>query len=64
MTKIDILNYYRKIIEKSRSFCAAHLNVKRTDIFLIIAVIAILAYIIANHSCEAVHAPARINIVI
>ena len=28
MTKIDILNYYRKLIEKSRSFCAEHINVK------------------------------------
>jgi ABC-type glycerol-3-phosphate transport system substrate-binding protein len=64
LTKIDILNYYRKLIEKSRAFCAAYLNVKRADIFLIVAVIAVLGYLLVNHSCEAVHAPARINIVI
>jgi len=76
---MDILNYYRKLIEKSRSFyakhvdikkiikklkafCAEHLNVKRTDIFLIIAVIAVLAYILVNRSRETVREPDRINI--
>jgi len=103
---MDILNYYRKFIEKSRSFCtrlaanirdgfcicitklrsfcaelaanirndcrtfttklksfcAAYLNVKRTDIFLIVAVVAVLAYIIVNHAVKAVNGPARINI--
>jgi ABC-type glycerol-3-phosphate transport system substrate-binding protein len=56
--------YVKKLIEKARSFCAAYLNIKRTDIFLITAVIAVLAYIVVNHSCEAVNEPERINIVI
>jgi len=47
--------HVRKLIEKIRSFCAAYLNVKRTDIFLIAAVIAVLAYIVVNHSCGAIN---------
>jgi ABC-type glycerol-3-phosphate transport system substrate-binding protein len=87
LTKIDILNYYRKLIEKSRSFfrehlnvrklkkpiekvksfCAAHLNLKPIDIFLVIAVIMALVYIIVNRSCGVVNELRhikRINIVI
>jgi len=92
LARIDILNYYRKFIEKSRSFCvkylnllksfcakhlnvkklvkklrafcAVHLNLKPVDIFLIIAVIMALVYIVVNHSWGAVKEPARINVVI
>ena len=78
---MDILNYYRKLIEKSRSFCskhlnagklkkliekaksfcAAHLNLKPIDVFLIIAVIMALVYIVVNRSCEAVNEPRHIK---
>ena len=84
MTRIDILNYYRKLIEKSRSFYSKHLNVRKLrkpiekvrafratyfnvkpiDVFLIIAVIMALVYIVVNRSCEAVNEPERINITI
>ena len=54
----------KKLVERAKAFCAAHLNVRRIDVFLIIAVIAALAYVVVNHSCEAVNGPERINIVI
>ena len=67
MTRIDILNYYRKFIEKSRSFCAGlysngrklvkNLNVKTIDVFLIIAVIMAMVYIVVNHPVGTVIAP-------
>jgi multiple sugar transport system substrate-binding protein len=59
-----MLHYYRKLIEKSRSFCAAYLNIKRTDLFLIAAVIMVFMFIVVNRSCEAINEPERTNIVI
>jgi len=47
---------------KVKTFCAAHLNVRRMDVFLIIAVVMALGYIVVNHSCEVVNEPDRINI--
>ena len=59
-----MLHYYRKLIEKSRSFCAAYLNIKRTDLFLIAAVIMVFMFIVVNRSCKAINEPERTNIVI
>jgi len=59
-----IQNGCRTFIIKARAFCAEYVNVKRTDVFMIIAVLAVLAYIIVNHSCETVNEPERINITI
>jgi ABC-type glycerol-3-phosphate transport system substrate-binding protein len=51
----------KKLIDKVRAFCVAHLNVKPLDIFLIIAVIMALVYIFVNRSCEAVNEPRHIK---
>ena len=49
---MSILNYYRKFIEVSRSFYAKYLNAKKTDLFLLAAVVVVLSFIVVNRACR------------
>jgi ABC-type glycerol-3-phosphate transport system substrate-binding protein len=51
----------RKLIEKVKSFCAEHLNVRPIDIFLIIAVVMALVCIVVSRSCGEVNEPKHVR---
>jgi multiple sugar transport system substrate-binding protein len=63
---VSIFNYYRKFIEKSRSFFTGHLSGRKIDILLLIAVIAVLSFIIVSRACKTgtPHVSRRIEITI
>ena len=48
MKKLNILDYYRKIAEKSRSFRAGRLFGRLADIILLIAAVTVLAVVVLN----------------
>jgi len=49
---VSILNYYRKFIEKSRSFYAKRLSKRKVDLLLLAAAAAVLSFIILNRACK------------
>jgi len=63
---VSIVNYYRKFIEKSRSFYTKHLSRRKADLLLLAAVIAVLSFIIINRACRAgaLHLSRRVEITI
>jgi multiple sugar transport system substrate-binding protein len=63
---VSILHYYRKYIEKSRSFYVKHLRGRKVDLILLAAVVAVLSFIIVNRACRTgtLHMSRRIEITI
>jgi len=49
---VSIHNYYRKFIEKSRSFYTRRLNGRKVDLLLLVAAVAVLSFIIINRACR------------
>jgi multiple sugar transport system substrate-binding protein len=49
---VSILNYYRKFIEKSRSFYTKHLSSRKIDLVLLAAAVAVFSFIIVNRACR------------
>jgi len=56
---VSIVNYYRKFIEKSRSFYTKHLSARKTDLLLLVAVVVVLSFIIVNRACRTRMAEAK-----
>jgi ABC-type glycerol-3-phosphate transport system substrate-binding protein len=50
LLKENIVHYYRKVLEKSRSFIARNVGKKRFDFFLLIVVLVVFAVAISSHS--------------
>ena len=63
---MNILYYYRKAIEKSRSFLARCLNNKRLDIFLLCAVVVVFTAVAINQAARRASRadPSRIDITV
>jgi len=59
---MDILNYYRKFVEKSRSLCAEYLKNRRIDVFLLTAAAAVLTLVAVHQACRVADKPKRIDI--
>jgi len=49
---VSILNYYRKFIEKSRSFYTKRLSGRKVDLLLLAAAVVVLSFIIVNRACR------------
>ena len=49
---MSILNYYRKFVEKSRSFYAKHLRGRKLDLLLLAAAVVVISFIIVNRACR------------
>jgi len=49
---VSILNYYRKFVEKSRSFYAKHLRGRKLDLLLLAAAVVVISFIIVNRACR------------
>ena len=64
MNKLNILDYYRKFAEKSRSFHAEHLSGRFIDIFLLAAVICALAAVALTRIFKTPDVPKRTGITV
>jgi len=49
---VSILNYYRKFVEKSRSFYTKRLSSRKLDLLLLAAAVVVLSFIIVNRACR------------
>ncbi|MDR0291151.1 MAG: extracellular solute-binding protein [Treponema sp.] len=64
LSKVNIPNYYRKLIEKSRSIFIDRLNGRHINLFLLAVAIIVLGIIVANQFFKKVDEPKRLDIVI
>ena len=64
LNKVNILHYYRKLLEKSRSFFVRCLHSRRIDIFLFIVAILVLATAAAGQVFKRTYTTERIDIVV
>jgi multiple sugar transport system substrate-binding protein len=57
-----MFNYYRKLLEKSRTLCVAHVNGRRIDIFLLIIAVVVLIFVVTRQTFRAIDKPQRVSI--
>ena len=62
MIEVNIPHYYRKFVERSRSFFVESVNGRQINFFLFVAAIIVLALIVVNQTCRTVNKSRHIDI--